>query len=260
MRTEKTAVIAPAFENLIENLDLSIFHLPSQTSDNDRISLLHLQRLVRNWKPGYSYLEIGSYQGGTLLPHLLDPSCELAVSIDKRPDAQPDERAQFYSYQGFTTQRMLQGLRLYVPFSGLKKLATFDADMADVSPFAIGAKLDLALIDGEHTNVAVFSDFLSLLPALKDDALIAFHDFNLINDAVKNIQSHLQFSGIAQRLFVLPDLVAVIALRSGIARASEALAVHALDEASFIKDAKRKLREEIARSVEQGLHTAETAH
>ncbi len=249
-------MIAPAFENLIENLNLSIFRLPSQTTDNDRISLLRVQRLMRNWKPGYTYLEIGSYQGGTLLPHLLDQSCELAVSIDKRPDAQPDERARLFSYEGFTTERMLQGLRQYVPFSGIRKLATFDADMADVSPFAIGAKLDLALIDGEHTNVAVFSDFLSLLPALREDALIGFHDFDKINDAVKNIQSHLQFSGIAQRLFVLPDLVSVIALRGGIAPATEALAAYALDELSFIRDAKRTLREEIARSVEQGLHLA----
>jgi len=80
-----------AFDQSITELDTSIFQIESQTSIDDRRSLLAIQNAVRQWKPKYSYLECGSHFGGSLLPHVLDPRCELAYSIDTRPQTVPDD-------------------------------------------------------------------------------------------------------------------------------------------------------------------------
>src|SRR6516162_9870377 len=90
----------------IESLDTTIFAI--QPGHNpDRTSFLRIQRLVRRLQPGYIYLEIGSDIGASLLPHLLDPSCAMAISIDSRPERQPDERGKDFYYPGNSTVRML---------------------------------------------------------------------------------------------------------------------------------------------------------
>ena len=62
------------YEQRIERLDLSLFDsVPTQSTAGDRLSWLALQRAVRGATPGYTYLEIGSYNGGSIQQHLLDP-------------------------------------------------------------------------------------------------------------------------------------------------------------------------------------------
>jgi hypothetical protein len=81
----------PTAVSRIEALDTSVFAIqPGHYSD--RTSFLRVQRLVRTIQPDYAYLEVGSDLGGSLLPHLLDPACRVAVSVDPRPESQPDER------------------------------------------------------------------------------------------------------------------------------------------------------------------------
>src|SRR4029079_6423764 len=99
------------FETAIANLDLSLFEqIESQSTDSDRASLLACQLAVRELRPKYNYLEIGSYIGGSIQPYLLAVRCERIFSIDKRPHSRPDERGIDYVYEHNSTERMLQNL------------------------------------------------------------------------------------------------------------------------------------------------------
>lgn len=74
------------FDQNLNDLDLELFAvIPSQSTDDDKRSLLAVQRRTRELAGNYSYLEIGSYLGGSIQPHLLDSKCKSIWSIDKRP-------------------------------------------------------------------------------------------------------------------------------------------------------------------------------
>ena len=86
------------FEQSIKTLDLGLFEkISSQSSDDDKQSLLACQLATRELAGAYHYLEIGSYLGGSIQPHLLDRHCAKIYSIDKRPLNQPDERGVDYT-------------------------------------------------------------------------------------------------------------------------------------------------------------------
>src|SRR5437763_1588283 len=120
------------FEDQINRLDTGLFrHVVSQTSENDRRSLLAVQRAMRELKP-FVYLEIGSYRGGSLQPYLVDPRCVKILSIDPRPMSEPDERGRRSSY-GVTTEDMLNGLR-QIPAADLKKIRTLESGTDTLSP------------------------------------------------------------------------------------------------------------------------------
>lgn len=196
----------------IDEADISLFTAPSQTSDGDRASLLQVQRLIRSAKQNYRYAEVGSHLGGSLVPHLVDPLCSAIYSIDPRPLSQLDERGRSFDYEGNSTERMLQILRPLVPADSFKKLITFDLDARNIPTSAFTPGLDLVLIDGEHTNIACFSDAISLLPALAHDALITFHDSNLIFDAIMNCERIFTHLGLSFSTALMPDCVAVIGI------------------------------------------------
>lgn len=208
--------------------DVSVFRDLSQTSENDRRSLLRVQAFIRARKPGYRYAEIGSFLGGTLLPHLLDPACAGLLSIDPRPqhayaDARGAAWAESHNYEGVTTALMIQFLEQYVSPEHLAKLVTVDADASEVPPETLGLR-DLALVDGEHTDAAVLSDVASLLPAMAEDGLIAFHDVDLVRGGIDAARGRLRESGVHHQLFLLPDVVGVIALRGSVKPAASAFA------------------------------------
>src|SRR5688572_15401322 len=138
-----------SFEQAIAGLDLSLFDkIPSQSTEHDKQSFLAIQLAVRNLRPGYKYLEIGSYLGGSIQPHLVDESCAHIYSIDKRPLQQPDARGFDYTYQNNSTARMLEQLREVAP-ERMDKITTIDGDSSSISPSEIPAKIDLCFIDGE---------------------------------------------------------------------------------------------------------------
>src|SRR5262249_59221053 len=146
------------FDRAIASLDVSLFQIESQTSIEDRRSLLAIQNAVRSWKRDYVYLECGSHLGGSLLPPLLDPHCSRVYSVDKRPLAQPDERGVKWEYADNSSQRMIANLLRFVGANCLQKLQVFDVDAGELAAGQIQEKPDLVLIDAEHTNSAVFSD------------------------------------------------------------------------------------------------------
>jgi hypothetical protein len=236
----------------IQALDVSIFTVKTATGQGDRLSLLRLQNLVAA-QGSYAYVEVGSFLGGTLVPHLLDPRCASVLSIDLRPDEQPDERGRAYSYKGSTTARMLGILRPHVPDEGMAKLATFDGDASAYAP-AEGEAYDLAFIDGEHTITACFSDYVSLRELMKPDGIIVFHDSNLVTDAIINCERDLMGRRVPCRLFFLPDNVAAIALRGSIPYAEQVLTSSEMNRAAYVRRARNARWAAVAKSVASGEH------
>jgi hypothetical protein len=216
----------------IEALDTSVFAIqPGQYSD--RTSFLRVQRLLRALQPGYSYLEVGSDLGGSLLPHLLDPACRVAVSVDPRPESQPDERGSDFHYVGNSTARMLAELGKHANAEALGKLITLDTDAAGIDRTAITARPHLALIDAEHTNVAAFSDLLSVLPLVADDAMLTFHDANLVGDTIQIIERFLTHMRTPYSMVILPSCVVLFGFGAFLKPVQTELAPLAEDSPSY---------------------------
>lgn len=205
-----------SFETRLEALDLTLFGIPSASSPGDKRSFLRAQRLMRRLNPGYTYLEIGSDRGGSLLPYLYDEACAHIISIDPRPTAINDERATSILYPADGEEQMLANLSAFTP---IEKIKTIRSDIRDASPAGL-PKAHLALIDGEHTNVACFSDADRVLDFIGQDAVILFHDANLIADSLQNYVRMLDRLHRPHVLFVVEDCVAVL----GLGRYCEAVA------------------------------------
>lgn len=217
------------------NLDTSVFSVLSAASENDRTSFLRLQQVIRTHVQPYTYLEIGSEIGGTLVPYLLDDTCKSAVSIDLRPLEVPDERGVVFDYgTANTTARMLDTLTKAVGSVPLRKLTCLVCDASSVRVDQLPARPQFAMIDGEHTNTACFSDVISLLPLIADDAVIAFHDANLICDAIENAEKMLTHIGIEHATVFLPDCVAAIGLRGMANVVRSELSPFALERTAYL--------------------------
>lgn len=212
LRFLKTAIfkIMSNFTRLINNLDLKLFEkIESQSNDNDKQSFLACQSAVRSLTTAYNYLEIGSYLGGSIQPYLLDDKCGVIYSIDKRPAVQPDERGIDYIYLNNSTERMLEHLRSVAPTD---KIKTIDGDTRhDVKPAQITDEIQLCLIDGEHTDGAVYSDFKFCLNILRENGgAIIFHDAQITYNGIADCIEYLQKNSIEFRAYNLPDVVFVI--------------------------------------------------
>jgi len=68
-------------KHAIEQRDIEIFKIHSETTFGDRQSLLTIQNIVRDRVPRYTYLEVGSHLGGTLYPHLTDRDAGLLTRL-----------------------------------------------------------------------------------------------------------------------------------------------------------------------------------
>ncbi len=201
-----------SFEPRIEGLDLSLFAaIDSQSDDGDKRSWLALQRLVRRRHASYTYLEIGSYRGGSLQPHLLDPRCGKIISIDNRPLEPPDDRGQRFRYEDNSTEGMLSNLRAIAP-DQVSKVACFDSDARHIDLARLPERPDLCFIDGEHTRGAVLSDFDFCSRACSSRAIIAFHDDWIIYPALAQILRTLARQGRRFTAFKLQGSTFAIAL------------------------------------------------
>lgn len=196
------------FEKLLADLDLKLFEkIGSQSTEHDKKSLLACQFAARELRPNYNYLEIGSYLGGSIQPHLLDERCAKIYSIDKRPGQQPDERGIDYVYQNNSTARMLEHLRR-VDADKLKKVTTIDGDTRRMDAALVKDKIDLCFIDGEHTDEAVFSDFKFCLKALNESGgAILFHDAQITYNGIAECVEYLEENKIGFRAYNLPSFV-----------------------------------------------------
>ncbi len=229
------------FEQRINDLDVRLFEkIDGQSLPADRRSLLAVQRAVRNALGAYTYLEIGSHLGGSLQTHYADPKCKRIYSIDKRPLSQPDERAIDYKYDGNSTERMLVNLRTAYP-NVTENLVTMDDDARNIDPQRVEHAPDVCFIDGEHTNDAVYSDFRFCFAVASPNAMICFHDSNLIFAGLDKIKAHLQSESVEFGTMKLGGTVYVILLGTAGGKYEAALSEFAMDEAAFFAKSRRSL-------------------
>jgi len=215
------------FEKAIRELDAALYSvIPSQTSEEDKESLLTIQNAVRNSKDKYVYLEIGSHLGGSIQPYLLDPKCEKIYSIDTRPETQPDERyPEGYKCGQNTTQRMLDNLEK-VSARALGKIVVFEDDAANIGRAKINPKADVCFIDGEHTNVRVFSDFNFCRSVLNEDGVIVFHDSDIVFEGIQAILKGLKRERAGFNAYFLSGSVFVVSFGgSGVDKREEVRAL-----------------------------------
>jgi hypothetical protein len=189
-------MISDENRRLLKDRDIRMYELvPSQTSPGDRRSLLELQRMVREKHGTYVYLEIGSFLGGTLTPFCIDEACRAIYSVDARVVTAPNEGSCLTSdYGSHTSLAMRQRLAAATGFDS-SKLLCLDSDMRNVAEDALPQKPHLVFIDGEHTNTAVFSDFVAVEKFLAADAVIAFHDYWCVEGGVQRCLEHLRERG-----------------------------------------------------------------
>jgi hypothetical protein len=198
------------FESLIDGLDLQLFEkINSQTSDNDKRSLLASQKAVREMLHAYTFLEIGSYMGGSLQPFLLDDRCAKIYSLDKRPKFAADARGYDHVYMNNTTQVMLDKLA-EVSKENLSKIETIDGDVSEIDPAKITIKPDVCFIDGEHTDEATWRDFQFCLKVMKENGAIFFHDAAIVYNALNRIIDFMKERGTPFRAYNLPDVVFIL--------------------------------------------------
>lgn len=203
------------FEERVARLDTSLFDaIRSQSTVGDKRSWLALEAATRNAKGTYTYLEIGSYLGGSIQPHLLDPRCRRIFSIDKRPLEQPDDRGQIFGYRDSSTAHMLNNLRELAP-DQVQKVICFDSDAKNVVLRNSAERPDLCLIDGEHTRSAVLDDFEACVRLCAPDAVICFHDVHVIHPAIAEIVEHLQRAHERFTAWKLDGLTYAIAMGQG---------------------------------------------
>lgn len=200
-----------AFEDRLARLDPELFQwVLSQSTDEDKRSFLAAQTAVRNQFDRYTYLEIGSYKGGSLQPFVLDPRCERVLSIDSRPSRPPDSRgADFYPEN--TTASMLEGLKR-IPGADIQKITCYETGTERLAAKDIPVAPHYCFVDGEHTNEAVLRDGLFCLAVARPDALIAFHDANLVYTGLAAFLKELSQSGREFRAYLLPDSLFVVEL------------------------------------------------
>jgi hypothetical protein len=228
-----------------DDADISIFGVGTQSSENDRRSFLAIQKFIRGCFPAYTYLEVGSYMGGSLFPYLLDDRCEAAISVDPRLTLAPDERGDAWEYLQNTTQPMIDGLKTAGGPALTDKLTTIESDIFAVAQSQVGNNVRIALIDAEHTNRAAFRDFLKVRSLAAADAVIAFHDANILADALCNIREFLKVSLIHHRAFYLRDQVFLVALGSLIDRSVEFFSPISLDPEEHYRSSKEEIRDMI---------------
>lgn len=128
----------------------------------------------------------------------MEESCSQVISIDKRGRNQPDERGREYDYTTVTEQQMLENLSSNG--YSTEKITCFNGSIEEFS-FKPGDKFRIALIDGEHTDIACFRDFAYLRAHLERDAVVIFDDSNLVIKAIKNVFSLLESEGLPFQAF-----------------------------------------------------------
>lgn len=200
------------FEYKINHLDLELFrHIGSQSTTCDKRSLLALQVACRQTVSDYSWLEIGSHLGGSLQALVVDPKCMCIISIDPRPQLQPDERGQNYHYTDNSTERMLDLLQK-IPGAHMAKLRTIDAGTDTIQTTAITERPNVCFIDGEHTDASALRDARFCLSIVAENGCIAFHDAQIIYRGLNQFIQELTADGRVFRAYNLPDSVFVVEL------------------------------------------------
>jgi len=202
------AAIMSDLDTKLDLLDISLFDaIPSQTTDDDKRSLLAIQSAARALSPSYVYLEIGSHLGGSIQPYLLDERCTKIYSIDKRPLVQPDQRGVNFGYPENSTERMLS---LLSGIASTDKIITIDGETGKMDRSLIGERPQLCFIDGEHTDKATKIDFDLCLDVCADSGAVIFHDAHIVYNAIADCIDTAKRRNMPIQAYSLPNAVFVI--------------------------------------------------
>jgi hypothetical protein len=182
-----------------------------QLGVEDRRSLLALHAGCREALGTFGYLEIGSHLGGSLQAFVQDSACRTIVSIDPRPESQPDERGIRYHYPGNTTARMLKALGA-IPGAELGKLRPIEHGTDELDPGEIEPPPQLAFVDGEHTDRAALRDARFCDAAMREAGCVAFHDAAVVYRGLGRFLGDLEHAGRAFSAYLLPDSILVVEL------------------------------------------------
>lgn len=210
--------------------------IPAQLNSNDVGALISIMDFVSS-HGAYSYLEIGSYLGGSLHWHLSNPRCQRVVSIDKRSrDKIKDERLINYAYK-ITTQDMLD--TLIANNLPIDKLTTIDGTVDNIP---VDTRFDLVFVDAEHTNQAVLYDGKQCLDAVQQDAVIMFHDDWIVYKGLEQLEQHLvQIGKVFRKFKISGSDITVIVLGKFIDQFEFKINNASTQWAEFVASAEKKL-------------------
>ena len=119
-----------------------------------------LNGLVRKFKPK-KVVEVGTLYGGS--------SIIILNAIDDLNDSK------LYSIDLDTREKVGECVPKYFP-NLMKKWTLFKGNIATAFLEQIGNNIDMALFDTSHQEPGEIMDFLMVLPFLKENAIVAFHD------------------------------------------------------------------------------------
>lgn len=212
-----------SFLTRLHQLDPGLFApVLSQTTIEDRHALLSLQLLARA-HGRYVCLEIGSYLGGSLQPHVADPACARIWSLDRRVALPPDERRMAFPYAPHSGAAMVAELRATFG-DAAGKITAFDGGTEDVAPAAITDAPDFCFIDGEHTPAAAERDFTFCRRVAAPDAIIVFHDAHLVYRGIARCEARLRADGVEFAAIKLTGCVYALVLGPAAAARARELA------------------------------------
>ena len=156
--------------------------IPSHLSANEKTQLHRLASLKAH--DGAVFVELGSYLGGS--------SCYIAEAIQS---SQTDTH--FYCIDTWWNEGMSEGLRdTYAEFqrntSPFKDFIIPLRGKTDQVVSYFKKKIDFLFIDADHSYEAVSRDIHNWIPLLKEDAIIAFHDYTWFEGVKRAIEEHLK--------------------------------------------------------------------
>ena len=179
-----------SLQKRVDRLDVTLFETlePTVTTHQgqwwDRRSFLALHSAVAAKFGSFTYLEVGSYLGGSLQALAADPRCEQIVSIDPRPPITPDKRGGSYTYVDNTVTAMLANLSR-VPKADTAKILSLDCGTETLSPDDVSGRPAFCFVDGEHTDTAALRDARFCHDLMAGEGVVAFHDQTLVAPAIR---------------------------------------------------------------------------
>lgn len=185
----RSRVAKDDLERRIDCLDKSLFEvIPAQLIDWDSRALLGLHAAVASALGSFTYLEIGSFLGGSLQVLIRDARCARIISVDPRLAFVPDTRIPEWQYEANTTEHMMQWLRR-IPGADTTKLISLEVPSRDIRKETLPMRPNFCFIDGEHTDEAALHDAEACLSAVDGEGVIAFHDYPLVQDGIREFLS-----------------------------------------------------------------------
>lgn len=190
-------------------IDKKDFHLRGQLGRKGANVIVALQHAIVNKFETYRYLEIGSFKGKSLLPHVLSAACTKCVSIDLRPALAPDVRGIDLQYDHITAEKMVASIAEHVPEKSLEKLTTFTANSSVISSELQDQRFDMVFIDGEHTIDGVMFDVENVKPVLAHNSVVIFDDNSLIYPVLEAASYLLRAQGGGEVLYFKGGISAI---------------------------------------------------